>query len=184
LDWVNLYEEDGAIYRLAQPGQRQPSDVEPKTYGDVVSDYRWHEEAKSLAPDGLPCTEQSAGLLKRMPVRAAHVFRFIGKETDRRWEREDDISLLNPRLVEYRPQETARLVADPTLQHNVWRYSIRAVANAAGVTPKVVKAIRRGKRIRKSTAQKLEYAIKLLQRRKPDRSNWTTRTRRPRPPVQ
>jgi hypothetical protein len=61
----------------------------------------------------------TAGLLQRMPVRAAAEFRHIGKETDRRWEREDDISLLNPRLVEYRPQETARLVADPILQHNV-----------------------------------------------------------------
>lgn len=38
-------------------------------------------------------------------------------------------------LVEYRPQETARLVADPILQHNIGRYSIRAVANAAGSPP-------------------------------------------------
>jgi len=86
-------------------------------------------------------------------------------------------------LVEYRPQETARLVADPILQHNIGRYSIRAVANAAGVTPKVVKAVRGGKRIRKSTARKLEDELRVLQRRAADRLNRTTRRRRPRPRV-
>jgi len=183
LVWVNLYDDRGKVYRSAQPGQRRPSDAEAKTYGDVVREYRWHEEAKSLGPDSRPCVDTTAGLLQRMPVRAAAEFRHIGKETDRRWEREDDISLLNPRLVEYRPQETARLVADPILQHNVGRYSIRSMANAAGVTPKVVKAIRRGKRVRKSTARKLEDGLRVLQRRAADRLNRTTRRRRPRPRV-
>jgi hypothetical protein len=101
--------------KRASVGQRRPSEAEPKTYGDVVSEYRWHEEAKSLAPDGQPCTAQTTGLLQRMPVRAAATFECIGKETDRRWEREDDISLLNPRLVRYRPQESAKLTAEPDL---------------------------------------------------------------------
>lgn len=133
LAWSNMYEDDGRTYRLARPGLRRPCDAEAKTYDDVVGQYRWHPEAKSLAPNGRPCAEDSSGLLRRMPVLAAQSFRSIGKETDRRWEREDDVSLLNPRLVEYRRQESARLVADPVLQHNVRRYSIRALAKVAGV---------------------------------------------------
>ena len=157
-----MYEDDGTTYRLARPGHRLPSEAEAKTYGDVVSQYRWHPEAKSLAPDGRPCGDDSAGLLQRMPVVAAPECRFIGKETDRRWERDDDISVLNPRLVEYRPQESARLVVDPVLQQHARQHSIRTLAKAAGVSEKAVKSLRRGDRIRKSTAQKLAAAIQTI----------------------
>jgi hypothetical protein len=162
LEWVNLYDDGGKTYRLAPPGQRRPPDAEPKTYRDVVCEYRWHVESKSLAPDGQSCAAQTTGLLQRMPVRAAVEFRHIGKETDRRWEREDDISLLNPRLVEYRPQETAKVTTDPSLQQRARQYSIRRLAKAAGVTEKPLKALRRGGRIRKSTARKIEKALVLL----------------------
>ena len=162
LEWVNLYEDGGNTYRLVRPGHRLPSEAEAKTYGDVVSRYRWHPEAKSLAPDGRPCAEESAGLLRRTPVLAAQVFRFIGKETDRRWEREDDISLLNPRLVEYRRQESARLVVDPVLQLKAQPYSNPVLAKAAHVSKKAVKRVKRGDRVRKSTARKLERALRVL----------------------
>jgi hypothetical protein len=165
LEWINLYDDSGKTCRLARPGHRLPSEAEPKTYGDIVSQYRWHREAKSLAPDGGPCAANSAGLLRRMPVRAAQEFRSIGKETDRRWEREDDISLLNPRLVEYRREESARLVADPTLRSHAHHYSDRVLAAAACVTRKVVRRVKRGGRIRKSTARKIEKALTLLARR-------------------
>ena len=127
-----------------------------------MSQYRWHPEATSRAPDGGPCAGDSVGLLRRTPVLAAQEFRSTGKETDRRWEREDDVSLLNPRLLEYRRQESRRLVADPVLRHQARRHSIRVLAKAAKMTPKVVKRVRRGDRIRKSTARKLEEAIRML----------------------
>jgi len=100
-----------------------------------------------------------------MPVRAAEEFRHIGKETDRRWEREDHISLLNPRLVEYRPPETGKLTTDPTLQQRARQHSIRSLSKAAGVTEKTVKALRRGERIRKSTGRKIEQGLILLDAR-------------------
>lgn len=95
-----------------------------------------------------------------MPVLSAQEFRLIGKETDRRWERDNDIRLLNPRLVEYRRHESARLVVDPALQHLAQQYSVRQLAKVADVTPRVVRRVRRGDRIRKSTARKLERALK------------------------
>ena len=75
---------------------------------DVLCRYRWHPEAKSLAPDGTRCGKRTAGLLKRTPVVAAN-FSYIGKETDRRWEQGEDISMLTAEVLEYRPNETARL---------------------------------------------------------------------------
>jgi hypothetical protein len=140
LSYVNVY--DGKQYRLGQPGKRLSYEAEPKTYGDVVSQYHWHPEAKSLAPDGNLCKPQTSGLLQRTPV-TADGFRYIGKETDRRWEQGEDVSMVDPHLLEYRPNETARLVADPVLQREARRLSIRTLARHAGVSEKTVKAARK-----------------------------------------
>ncbi|MBZ5539838.1 MAG: hypothetical protein LAN61_04870 [Acidobacteriia bacterium] len=150
--FVNIHDEKS--YKLAQPGKRLPHEAEPSTYGDIVSRYRWHKEAKSLAPDGKPCASHTAGLLRRTPVFAAIPFRSIGKETDRRWEREEDISLIEPLTVEYTPNETEHLVADPILQLEARRVSNRNLARTAGVSARTVKDIRKGKRVRKATAKK------------------------------
>ena len=47
--------------------------------------------------------------------------------------------MLDPELLEYRPNETAWLVADPDLQCEIRRVSIRALAKAAGVSTKTVR---------------------------------------------
>lgn len=156
LTWINVH--DGKSYRLAQPGKRLPSDAEPQTYRDIVSRYRWHPEAKSLAPDGNTCKSRTAGLLQRTPV-TADGFRYIGKETDRRWEREEDFSLLEPLSVEYRPNETERLVVLDARE-----VSKRTLAKASGVSVKTVRAAINGQRIRKCTAQKIAMALKSLAR--------------------
>jgi hypothetical protein len=90
---------------------------------DVVSQYRRHPLAESLAPDGSACKPDTRGLLRRTPVTAAG-FRYIGKETDRRWEQGEDISMLESEVLEYRPNETARLVVDPALRSNIRNASI------------------------------------------------------------
>lgn len=102
LEWINLYEDDGKIYRLARPGQRMPSEAEAKTYGDIVSEYRWHPEAKSLAPDGRPCGSETRGLLRRASIVAGD-HRPILKETDRMWEHGEAVSVLDPRKAEISP---------------------------------------------------------------------------------
>ena len=87
-------------------------------------------------------------------------FRYIGKETDRRWGQGEDLSLVDPLVIEYRPNETERLVADPILRRDARRVSIRSLARCAGVSEKTVKAARRGRRLRKSTFHKLMAALK------------------------
>lgn len=110
LTYTNLY--DGASYQLGKPGSRLPFQAEARTYGDIVREYRKHSEAKSLAPDGTACVSRTAGLLRRTPVTASGS-NFIGKETNRRWEREDDISLLETNVIEYRPMKRKSSLATP-----------------------------------------------------------------------
>ena len=100
----------------------------------------------------------------RTPVTAETPFRYIGKETDRRWEQGEDISMLDSRLVEYSPNETARLVCDPELQRSVQQVSIRKLARAANVPPNTVKAARRGDRLQRSTVEKLNKGFDQLMR--------------------
>lgn len=156
LTYVNVH--DGKQYKVGRPGKRLNFEAEPTTYGDVLNQYRKHPEAKSLAPDGNQCLPQTRGLLKRTPV-TADGFRYIGKETDRRWEQGEDIGMIDPCLLEYRQNETAQLTTDVVLQREVHQMSIRALAKAAGVSDKTVKAARKGRRLRRSTAEKL---IKIL----------------------
>ncbi len=158
LKYFNVH-DDEKQYRLGCPGKRLPSQAEPQRLEDVVSRYRWHPEAKSLAPDGSECGRKTQGLLQRTPVTAIEQPRYIGKETDRRWEQGEDISMLDPKLVEYRPNETARLVCDPELQRVVGGISIRKLAKAADVTENTVKAAKRGDRLQRSTVEKLRKGL-------------------------
>jgi hypothetical protein len=154
--YLNVY--DGKEYKLGQPGKRLSYEAEPKTYGDVVRQYPRHAEAKSLAPGGGDCSPETVGLLLRTPVVAV-VFRHIGKENDRRWEKGEDLSMLAPHLTEYHPNETARLTTDPVLQLKAKQVSIRILAKEAGVSEKTVKAVRKGQRVRRSTSEKLRNAL-------------------------
>jgi len=65
-----------------------------------LAQYVRHPESKSLAPDGTPCKAETSGLLGRYPVTASG-FHLIGKETERGWGQDDDISTLLPSLVHY-----------------------------------------------------------------------------------
>jgi hypothetical protein len=74
----------------------------------------------------------------------ANDLRYIGKETDRRWEQGEEISMLETFTLEYHPDETANLKTDPDLQRKVREHSIRALAAVAGVSTRTVKAAREG----------------------------------------
>ena len=166
LKFVNIYDQNigtGKVvqYELGKRDQRLPSQALPKTYGDFVERYRWHPEAKSNGPDNCPCESCTKGLLRRMPVVARN-FGYIGKETDRKWEQGEDISLLDSKVIEYRPNETDRLVADAELQHALRKVSIRKLAKAAGVTENTVKRARRGERLQKNAIRKLRRALEHL----------------------
>jgi hypothetical protein len=134
-------------------------EIEAKTYGDIVKEFRWHEESKSLGPDGVQCTSRTVGILQRAHV-VVHGNRYVGKETDRRWEQGEDFSLLKPLEIEYIPNETERLGVDEDLRHALRLRSIRRMARLAGVSLGTIRSVRRGHRIRKSRAKKIWEAVK------------------------
>jgi hypothetical protein len=68
----------------------------------IFREYTQHPEAKSLAPDGSPCTGTTRGLLRRRPIEAITPFGFIGKEVDRSMQ--DDLNVFSDvRSIEYQP---------------------------------------------------------------------------------
>lgn len=158
-DWINIHDEKPC--RLALPGEGLPGDVEVQTYGWIVGVYPWHPESKSLAPDGITCSELTAGLLKRTPVTAGD-FQPIAKETNRRWEREEDISIIEPQRLEYsQRKETPEL---QMLRQKLRQFVAERIHHASGISIRTIKAIRNGKCIPKSeTIEKLDQALKLLE---------------------
>jgi hypothetical protein len=86
----------------------------------------------------------------------------IGKEVDRRWEQDEDPSLFEPLLVEYRPNETAQITTDAKLQNAIRSsvYSIRELASKTKLNPSTVQNAAQAKRIRKSSAARLWRFLK------------------------
>lgn len=157
--WINIY--DGKVYRLAPNDRRLPHEAAVKTYGDIVKEYRWHREAKSLGPNGDSCDKHTTGLLQRASI-AADLFRFIGKETDRQWEHGEHISLLEQTGQEYRDGETKQLITDTALQAELSTVTSRSFAKLAAVSEGTVKAAKKGKRIRRVTAKKLWNSVRKI----------------------
>ena len=87
-------------YRLDDPN------FHPFTYGHMIEEYIRHPEAKSLGPDGKPCTAETRGLLQRAHITAGRI-RYIDKETSSMWTHGDDLSVVTDndeagfRVIEY-----------------------------------------------------------------------------------
>jgi hypothetical protein len=98
---VNIH--NGKKYKMADCYKAENSAhnvVFPSQFARLLIQYQGHPEAKSLAPDGGPCGANTRGILKRAHVIAGE-FRYVGKETDRKWEEGDDISALEFKSTEY-----------------------------------------------------------------------------------
>ena len=66
--------------------------------------YIRHPEAKALAPDGMPCTGDTRGLLQRAHIVVDKVRR-ISKECDRRWEDGEDADAIEFEPPNYDKEE-------------------------------------------------------------------------------
>ena len=84
--------------------------------------YTKHPEAKSLAPNGTPCTCETRGLLQRSFVVAASR-RYVGKETDRRWEQGEDLSLVEFTSFEY--QQSKQGLAGEDIKNDILEFGVR-----------------------------------------------------------
>jgi hypothetical protein len=101
LECVNVH--NGKRYRMLDcTKEKSPPHnvVFPSQFARLLSQYQEHPEAKSLSPDGTPCRAETQGLLKRAHIVAGE-FRYVGKETDRKWEEGDEFSVLEFAATEY-----------------------------------------------------------------------------------
>jgi hypothetical protein len=128
-----------------------------RTYAHILYLYTKLPEAKSLAPDGTPCTCDTRGLLKRSSVVAASR-RYVGKETDRRWEQGEDLSLVEFKTVEY--QGSKQVVASDEIKQGILETGIRKVERETGVSHHTLDRILRGGAVRRKTLTKVMKHIR------------------------
>jgi hypothetical protein len=131
LECVNVH--SGKQHRMMDCNDRQKNIpynvVFPSQFARLLTQYQDHPEAKSLAPDGTPCKADTKGLLKRAHVIAGE-FRYVGKETDRKWEEGDEISVLEFAATEY--GRTKRVVASEELKNAIKKIGINKCARESG----------------------------------------------------
>jgi hypothetical protein len=148
---------DGKTYDLASKQTSKFDKAIPQTFGYVLRLYPCHPESKSLAPDGTPCSTTTNGLLQRAFVRAG-VYRYVGKETDRRWEQGEDLSLTSFSPVEY--SATGKMaIADADLLNNMAKHSVREIMRRTELSHHTLGAIKNHKPVRSRTLAILKQAL-------------------------
>jgi hypothetical protein len=123
---------DGKKYRMVDSTREDDpahNVVFPSQFARLLIQYQEHPEAKSLAPDGSPCRADTRGLLKRAHVFAGEL-RYVGKETDRKWEEGDDISILEFKTTEYGRSKMVR--ASEEVKNDIKNIGINKCARESG----------------------------------------------------
>lgn len=158
LECINLL--DGRGYRMAASPNGRQDRVVPETFRTILRQYLRRPEAKSVAPDGSPCIADTRGLLQRASIMAGEIVP-VGKETDRRWEQGEDISMIDFKVLEYR--SSAMVVADATLREEIPNRGVRELMRKTGLSQHTIEAIRGGKAVRRKTLQRV---VQFLRERK------------------
>jgi hypothetical protein len=147
VECINIH--DGKKYKMVDYTKEiNPSHnvVFPSQFARLVIQYQEHPEAKSLAPDGSPCQADTRGLLQRAHIVAGEL-RYVGKETDRKWEEGGDISVL-----EFKPTEFGRgskVVASEEVKNDIKNIGIKKCARESGFTRFFVRKLLRGRMVRR-----------------------------------
>jgi hypothetical protein len=77
MQWINQY--SGKPYFITTQNYSSKQTARVKTYGDVISDYDFHPEAKCADSKGNVCGKQIIGLLQRRHISIGEIIA-IGKE--------------------------------------------------------------------------------------------------------
>jgi hypothetical protein len=134
-DWIRMEcvnVHNGKKYRMVDCTKKENLShnvVIPLQFAHLLIQYQEHPESKSLAPDATPCKSDTRGLLKRAHIIAGE-FRYIGKETDRKWEEGDDPSVLEFKSTEY--GRGARVVATEEVKADIRKIGINKCARESG----------------------------------------------------
>jgi hypothetical protein len=122
--------------------------VFPSQFARLLIEYQEHPEAKSLAPDGTPCEAHTKGLLQRAHV-AAGEFRYVGKETDRKWEEGDDIRVIEFKTTEY--GRTGKVVASVEVKNDILGIGIKKCARESKFHRRFIRQLLRGASVNRNS---------------------------------
>jgi hypothetical protein len=125
--------------------------------GTQLRTYPCHPESKSLAPDGIPGSASTRGLLQRASISAIRP-RYLGKETDRRWEQGEDLSLMSFMPVEYL-LSGKMAVADEALLNEMAKHPMRELMRRTRLSQHTLETIREGKAVRPLTLATLRRVL-------------------------
>lgn len=160
---INIY--DGKRYKMVDYKQKITGHnvVLPSQFERLVVEYHEHPEAKSLGPDGRPCQPNTKGLLQRTHVVAGDI-RYVGKETDRKWEEGEDLSVLEFRANEY--GRSRSVIADHAFAAKIREVGIRETMRLTGMSQHTIEKIANRERVKRSTHKVVLDAIASI-RKKP-----------------
>ena len=145
LPWVDQYSESGKRYRIsAKVPSATRSLARVKSYGDVLEEYEFHEEAKCADASGEPCERQTRGLLQRRHVTIESLA-FIGKESNKLEEVEEgNVPEASDVYTEYpdpRRDEWATRILP-----KIRSIPMRELMERSGLDRRTLQRIRRGQR--------------------------------------
>lgn len=130
--------------------------VFPSQFARLLIEYQEHPESKSLAPDGAPCEARTRGLLRRAHITAGE-FRYVGKETDRKWDEGDDVSVLEFKATEY--GRAKKVVADPSIADEIRAIGIRKTMSLTKMSQHTIEKLIRGEAVKRKTHEHMLKAI-------------------------
>jgi len=156
---VNIH--SGKKYRMVDCSKekRPPYNVVfPSQFARLAIEYQDHPEAKSSAPDGGPCLGETRGLLKRVHITAGE-FRYVGKETDRKWEEGDDISVLEFKAPEF--GRAKKVVADVCLADEIRAIGVRQMMAWTRMSQHTIEKLVRGDAVKRKTYERVLKTIRV-----------------------
>jgi len=86
--------------------------------------------------------------------------RYVGKETDRRWEQGEDLSLVEFTSFEY--QGSKQVVAGEDIKQDILKTGIRKLERVTGVSHHTLERILKGEPIRRKTLAKIVKQLPTL----------------------
>lgn len=156
LSGINL--SDGQSYEMEMSPSGKQDKVVPESFRIVLRQYLRRPESKSLAPDGTPCFANTRGLLRRASIVAGRIIP-VGKETDRRWEQGEEMSLVDFRVLEYQPDGNM-VVADAVQRDEIAKPPIKELVRRANIDRNTIRRILRGQPVRRATLQRALAAVR------------------------
>jgi len=99
----------------------------------------------------------------------------VGKETDRRWEQGEDLSLVEFKAIEY--EGAKQVVASDEIKQQILKTGIRKVERETGVSHHTINRILKGENVRRKTLARI--ANQIQSHREIDKSQSGTDQTRP-----